>query len=60
MLAGAPSITTLAGASPTVPLAWKPTGPWLKASHEVCAVAVLMPPAVLSTLPVPPEPTAAL
>ena len=35
MLAGAPSIVTLAGASPTVPFAWKPTGPWLNASHEV-------------------------
>src|SRR3954452_10988145 len=32
MLTGAPSIVTLVGASPTVPLAWKPNGPWLNAS----------------------------
>ncbi len=65
MLAGAPSIVTLGGGGggwvpPLVPIAWKPTGPWLKVAHEDSAVIVLRPVAMLSRLPLPPEPTATL
>src|SRR5436190_9505681 len=50
--------TSDAAALETVPIALKPTGPWLWLFQEDSAVSVPRPPATLSRLPVP-TPTAA-
>jgi hypothetical protein len=65
MLVGAPPIVTIGGGGggggeALEPVAWKPTGPWLKVSQEDSAVNALNPVATLSKLPAPPLPTAAL